>query len=224
MDQSDAARVATAYLRFAADEVGDRSPLYAELSRGVARDPEVIGFLLALPRAKRQPNLLFAAFRHLFGTPAGWDQFRRRVLADKDVLRATMLARSTQTNEPGRCAALLPVLAGLPEPLALLEIGASAGLCLFPDCYAYDYGRALLRPPAQRLTPPIFPCAVNARTPVPPRLPRIVWRAGLDIAPIDLSDPGEVAWLEALVWPEETKRLARLRAAIKIACEQKPGW
>ena len=63
---------------------------------------------------------------------------RSRVLQDTETLRAVMLARSTQTNEHGRCAALLPVLAGLPEPLALLEVGASAGLCLLPDFYAYD--------------------------------------------------------------------------------------
>jgi hypothetical protein len=42
-------------------------------------------------------------------------------MENRDALRAAMLARSTQTNEPGRCAALLPVLAGLPEPLALVD-------------------------------------------------------------------------------------------------------
>jgi hypothetical protein len=109
--------VSTAYLRFAKDEGRDRSPLYNQLSRGVASDPEVIGFLLTLPREKRQPNLFLSAARHLFGTPAGWDQFRHGVLENLDALRAAMLARSTQTNEPGRCAALLPVLAGLPGPL-----------------------------------------------------------------------------------------------------------
>ena len=31
-----------------------------------------------------------------------------------------------------------------------------------------------------------------------------------------------MAWLEALVWPEQTDRLARLTAAIMIAAEQKP--
>jgi len=133
-----------------------------------------------------------------------------------------MLARSTQTNEPGRCAALLPVLTGLPEPLALLEVGASAGLCLLPDFYAYDYGEAILAPEAQRLTRPVFTCAINAATPVPTRPPRVVWRAGLDLNPVDLADPAEVAWLETLVWPEQTDRLARLRAAIMIAAEQKP--
>jgi hypothetical protein len=222
MEQQDGARVSTAYLRFAEDEVRDRSPLYGELSRGVASDPEVIGFLLTLPREKRQPNLFLSAVRYLFGTPAGWDQFRSCVLHEKDALRAAMLARSTQTNEPGRCAALLPVLAGLPEPLALLEVGASAGLCLLPDLYAYDYGGPILEPRTERLKPPVFPCAVNAATPVPARPPRVIWRAGLDLKPVDLSNPPEVAWLEALVWPEQTDRLARLRAAIKIAVEQKP--
>ena len=223
MEPEDGARVSTAYLRFAEDEVRDKSPLYCELLRGAAADPAVIGFLLTLPREKRQPNLFLAAARHLFGTPAGWDQLRSRVLQDTDTLRAVMLARSTQTNEPGRCAALLPVLAGLPEPLALLEVGASAGLCLLPDFYAYDYGGALVAPEVQRLTSPVFTCAINAATPVPTRPPRVVWRAGLDLNPVDLADPAEVAWLEALVWPEQTDRLARLRAAIMIAAEQKPG-
>ena len=95
MEQQDSARVSTAYLRFAKDEVRDRSPLYNQLSRGVASDPEVIGFLLTLPREKRQPNLFLSAARHLFGTPAGWDQFRHGVLEIQDALRAAMLARST---------------------------------------------------------------------------------------------------------------------------------
>src|SRR6266481_3463724 len=167
MEQEDGARVSTAYLRFAEDEVRDKSPLYCELLRGAASDPEVIGFLLTLPREKRQPNLFLAAARHLFGTPADWAQLRRRVLQAKDALRTVMLARSTQTNEPGRCAALLPVLTGLPEPLALLEVGASAGLCLLPDFYAYDYGGRLLRPQDGELASPSFPCAATGAAPIP---------------------------------------------------------
>ena len=50
-----------------------------------------------------------------------------------------MLPHATQTNEPARCAALLPLLARFPGPLTLIEVGASAGLCLHPDRYAYDY-------------------------------------------------------------------------------------
>ena len=80
MEQQDGARLSTAYLRFAEEEVRDKSPLYCELLRGAVSDPEVIGFLLTLPREKRQPNLFLAAARRLFGTPAGWDQLRSHVL------------------------------------------------------------------------------------------------------------------------------------------------
>jgi len=222
METDERARLSAAYRRFAEEEARGRSPLYEELARGIATDNEMLDLLLSLPRQKRQPNLLFAAARSLLGTPNGWSRFRRGVGQRKDALRALMLTRSTQTNEPGRCAALLPIFAGLPQPLALLEVGASAGLCLLPDFYGYDYGERLLRPEDGELEPPIFPCTVNAATPVPETLPRIAWRAGIDLDPIDLSDPSQVAWLEALVWPEQTERLARLRIAIAMAAANRP--
>ena len=77
-----------------------------------------------------------------------------------DAVRGVMLARRTQTNEAGRCAALLPVLARLPQPLALLEVGAAAGLCLLPDRYGYDYGERRL--PAPSPDAPVFPCRASA--------------------------------------------------------------
>jgi hypothetical protein len=222
MEREQRDRLGTAYRRFAEDEARGRSPLYEALARGVAEDDAVLDFLLSLPRQKRQPNLLFAAVRNLCGTPDGWGHFRQSVLHNSDALRALLLERSTQTNEPGRCAALLPVLAGLPQPLALLEVGASAGLCLLPDCYGYDYGGRVLHPEPGAPEPPVFPCAATPATPIPQNLPRIAWRAGLDLDPVDLSDADQVAWLEALVWPEQTERLARLRAAMTIARAQKP--
>ncbi|MYG24955.1 MAG: DUF2332 family protein [Boseongicola sp. SB0677_bin_26] len=53
------------------------------------------------------------------------------ILGQPDDLLRIALSRGTQTNEPGRCATLLPLLCLLPQPLALLEVGASVGLCLF---------------------------------------------------------------------------------------------
>jgi hypothetical protein len=217
-----AADLSQLYRRFADEEFRGRSPLYEELARGVADDGAILDFLLTLPREKRQPNLLLAALRSLIGTPSGWPQFRAEVLDNEERLRALMLARSTQTNEPARCASLLPVLARLPGPLALIEVGASAGLCLLPDRYAYDYGGRIVRPPPRHRVPPLFPCTVNAATPVPAALPRIVWRAGLDINPLDIADPSAAAWLETLVWPEQDGRLTRLRAAMAIAAEDPP--
>ena len=222
MDQQEHAGISAAYLRFAKEEARGRSALYDELARGVASDPLVIAFLLTLPKEKRQPNLLFAATRLFSGTPTGWGEFRRAVRENEDAIRAIMLNRSTQTNEPARCATLLPVLARLPQPLALIEVGASAGLCLIPDRYGYDYGGGLVRPATNQPDPPIFSCVVNAATPIPIVPPRVTWRAGLDLDPIDISDPNQIAWLEALVWPEQMDRLAKLRAAIRIAGENKP--
>jgi hypothetical protein len=169
-----AADISAAYTRFADDEVQGRSSLYEEFARGVACDPEVIAFLLTMPRAKRQPNLLFAALRYVCGTPTGWHQFRRALMENRHAVRAIMLERSTQTNEPARCATLLPVLAKLPQPLALIEVGASAGLCLLPDLYGYDYGARIVRPEAAQRKTPIFPCTVSAATPVPTTPPRVV--------------------------------------------------
>jgi hypothetical protein len=222
MDAEQAAKIASRYTRFAADEVHGRSPLYETLALGVASEPSVIDFLSTLPPERQQPNLLLAAVRHLFGTPPDWATFREAVLARPDAVRAVMLTHTTQTNEPARCATLLPVLASLPQPLALIEVGASAGLCLLPDLYGYDYGRTSIRPDIPATDYPLFPCSANATTPLPDAMPRVVWRAGLDLNPLDVSDPSQAAWLENLVWPEQTERLHRLRAAMKIAAVAKP--
>lgn len=211
------------YLRFAENEARGVSPLYEELARAVAGSEPLLRFVAALPAAKQQPNLVFAAVRHLYGTPGDGDRFARLVAAHPEPIRRLILARSTQTNEPGRCATLLPVLAQLREPLALLEVGASAGLCLLPDCYAYDYGRA--RVEANRVgahPPPVFPCRANEATPIPARVPYVVAISGLDLNPLDISDPDEAAWLETLVWPGQEARAERLRAAIRIAAELPP--
>jgi hypothetical protein len=133
-----------------------------------------------------------------------------------------MLSHSTQTNEPARCATLLPVFAQLPQPLALIEVGASAGLCLLPDFYTYDYGGRIIRPEASGPSPPVFPCSANSATPLPTMMPQILWRAGLDVNPLDAANPTQAAWLETLILPEQTQRLASLQAALKIAAVHRP--
>jgi hypothetical protein len=157
-------KIRDCYVRFAQNEAFGVSPLYEALARRVATSDRLLRFISSLPTAKHQPNLLFAAVRHLCGTPRDPSVFEQWVVANEDAVRDLMLSRRTQTNEPGRCATLLPILSGLPGPLALIEVGASAGLCLLPDFYGYDYGRALLRPPSlEGIEPPVFPCRANDR-------------------------------------------------------------
>jgi hypothetical protein len=188
------------YKRFAAREARGRSALYEQLAGGVADDPELLAFLAGLPQEKRQPNLLLAAVRYLAGVQPGYDVFRAVVLDRCDEVAATMVARRTQTNEPARCATLLPALASLRQPLALLEVGASAGLCLLPDRYSYDYGTCRIdgHPGA-----PVLTCRCTVPVPVPRRPVEVAWRVGIDINPLDVTNPDDVRWLACLYGPEK---------------------
>ncbi|WP_203899185.1 DUF2332 domain-containing protein [Virgisporangium aliadipatigenens] len=205
------------YRWFGEVEAGRVSPTYERLGRAVAGDAVLVERLDALPKWKRQPNLLFGVTRYLGGPVEDPDASRAWVLAHWDRVVAEMSRRSTQTNEAGRCAPLLPLLAALPQPLALLEVGTSAGLCLYPDRYAYDFGGHRLGTGPVTLT-----CAVAGPVPLPSELPTVVWRAGLDLNPLDPGSAEDLRWLEALVWPEQEHRRRRLRAAAAVAASEPP--
>jgi hypothetical protein len=208
--------LADRYAEFAAQDARGVSPTYERLALAVSRDRPLIGRLAGLPPAKQQPNLLFGVVRLLGGPVDDPAAFRGFVLQHWDPIVAELAVRATQTNEAGRCAVLLPVLAALPQRLALLVVGASAGLCLYPDQYAYRYGPATLG-----TTGPVLSCTLAGVDP-PSTRPAVVWRAGLDLNPLDVRDPADVAWLDALIWPEHEHRRERLRAAVAVAAADPP--
>jgi hypothetical protein len=214
------ADVARAYRVFARLEARGRSPAYEALASAVADDAGIVGFVASLPAAKRQPNLLFAAARYLLGAPASIGSLRDLVRRSPAELDAVMRTRRTQTNEPARCAVLLPALAQLPEPLALIDVGASAGLTMLFDRYSYDYSGHRLAgadPDA-----PTLRCRVSGPVPLPSKMPAIVWRIGLDLNPLDVTSDDDVRWLTCLVWPDEEDRAQRLAAAIASARRAPP--
>lgn len=215
--------IAARYRRFARFGAAGRSPVYERITEAVADDAQILNWLAAMPEPKQQPNLLLGAVRFLYGTPEEPDEFLSLVHERWEQIAAVMAVRSTQTNEPARCATLLPVLAGLAQPLALLEVGASAGLCLLVDRYAYDYDGTVIEPSApSAIIPPRFQCHASPRTPLPERNVEVAWRAGLDRRPLNLANDEEIRWLEALVWPGEEYRIPRLRAAIEVARAHPP--
>ena len=229
MSGNDPGASAAENYRAFAKEARGRSPRYVKLARQVAADPEILGFLAALPRPKRQPNLLYAAACYLLGDYADISTLRKLIVRRREELTATMLARRTQTNETARCATLLPALAALPQPLALIEVGASAGLTLLPDRYSYSYscasGSAAEGGPRLTGTDPAAPvleCSARGAVPLPDRVPSVVWRVGLDLNPLDVNSDDDVRWLRCLVWPGETGRLERLDAAIATARRDPP--
>ena len=215
--------IAERYRRFALDEAHGHSPSYEALAGHVARSDRILAFLGALPADRQQPNLFFAAVRLVAGLPTDAHALDEFVEQHANSIAAVMKDRTTQTNEPGRCAVLLPVLSLLPQPLAILEVGAAAGLCLLPDHYGYNYVHRHIAPPeASRAIAPVFPCTANALTPVPTTLPQIGWRRGLDLNPLSLASRADTDWLATLVWPEQLARLERLRAAIATARHNPP--
>lgn len=207
------------YLDFATYAAGD-SPCFEEWALGVAGDEQVLAWLATLPALKRQPNLVFAAARwHGAPAPGPYAGLRQVLTEHEPAVRATVMARATQTNEVGRLATLVPVLAMVDGPLALVEVGASAGLCLHPDRYDYAW------PPAGELRGsggPLLTTRATGPLPVPPAHPEVAWRGGVDLHPLDVTDEDDVAWLHNLVWPEQDERRERLRAAVDVARREPP--
>ncbi|MGV8886348.1 MAG: DUF2332 domain-containing protein [Microbacteriaceae bacterium] len=204
------------YARFARSEAHGQSRIYEEWATGVAADSALLDLIDELPRLRRQPNLIFATSR-LCGAPIGaYQPWREWMLAHWPEVRDEAQVRLTQSNEVGRCAVLLPVLAQIEGPIALLEVGASAGLCLYPDRYSYRYNDG----PVIGDSSVLLRCESTA--PVPERLPEIVWRAGIDLRPLNLAEPADALWLETLIWPEQHERRERLRAAMQIVRADPP--
>ena len=212
------------YRRFADEEAPGRSDLYADWASGVADDPEMQRVLARIPENRRQPPLVFAVTRMLGVSLGRYDAWRAFVLARADEVVRECGDRRLQTNEPLRLAPLLPVLSEIDGPIALLEVGASAGLCLYPDRYSYRFVgadgrmRAALDP-ADGPSPVVLQSRVDGPLPAV-RMPDIAWRAGIDLAPLDARDDRDRRWLQGLVWPGEEGREQRVRAALDIALER----
>ncbi|WP_282129407.1 DUF2332 domain-containing protein [Roseobacter litoralis] len=125
-----------------------------------------------------------------------------------------------QTNEVRRSAALMPGAAVAATyfdlPVYLSELGASAGLNLMWDHFdvALPEGSFGVQAPVLTLSP-------DWNGPMPPqRLPRIAQRAGVDLNPLDPSDPADLLRLTAFLWPDQPERLALTKAAASVACTE----
>ncbi len=224
---------------FAEQECRGYSPLYESICRSVAADDDLLALVESGPRSAHQPNVLLASVHYLLlggvdhplaDVYAGTSRedaaplFRDFCLTRRDDVVALLATRHTQTNECGRSAAIVPALTwvarDLREPLALVDVGASAGLNLLCDQYRIDYG------PAGAIGPPDSPVRIDCRVlggspPVAARPLKLAARLGLDREPLDLDDPDATRWLLACVWPD-TGRLDRTTAAIDLARARKP--
>jgi hypothetical protein len=230
----DPASLTHQFRTFGRSAAGD-SPLYALLSELVAESPELLALAARSPEGTamvflaavhdellRDSDHALAAYYPTVGGvgpgPGLAEAFTSFCAERAEALATTLASRRTQTNEVARCGCLLPAFSALADgrPLALIEIGASAGLNLRWDHYAYDYGDRTAGSPSSALT---LACELVGPHVPPLDPPPVAWRAGVDLSPVDASDPADARWLRACLWPDQMARQARLAAALEVARE-----
>lgn len=215
------------------------SPIYERIAEAVAGDREVLELFREAPPAAHLPPAPLGAVRYLLldglEHPLG-DVYDGRSDADPGPLfldlcrseRSSLLAlletRRVQTNDCGRSALIGPALtwvaAQMPSRYCLVDVGASAGINMLCDRFRLDYGDNGATGPAD--SPVRISCEVTGGDPpIANQLPPLMSRIGIDLSPIDLSDPTDARWLLACVWPD-TGRAERVEASIRLAQQQLP--
>ena len=218
------------------------APLYAGIIRGVKDDAAIKELAGQVKPGQPPANVLLAAVHYLLLQGAdhplrklypnlnggnhtgedGFPLFKDFVAQHRAELEPLIANGVTNTNEVARCSALHAGFRAVAEqagaPLNLIEIGPSAGLNLIWDQYAVRYSRGnetfFTEPRDAAL---ILDCELRGeRLPPLGPAPKVASRVGLELNPVDLSDPHWRNWLKALVWPDQVARFARLEKAIAI--------
>ena len=227
--------------------MGVTSPAYALLSRAVASDPDLLDIALECKVGPPIPNLFFAAVKRavadrpdselglLYRLIAGGEPptadlgkvFAGFCRDHRAEIMRTVQTQGVQTNEIGRCSYLMPAFGVVAADaggatLALVDVGASAGLNLLWDRYRYLYSNGSVHGPPE--SPVTIRCEVRSTfaPDVPDELPPVAFRTGIDLDPVDLSDDMEYAWMQALVWPDHADRAEMLSAARRIWLADRP--
>lgn len=155
-----------------------------------------------------------------------WSAFESVLDEHTDLLRREV-GRGVQTNEVGRAGALAPAFllvarqTGVRD-LRVLEVGASGGLNLRWDAFAYRHRDTTWGDPASPVdlgdpfedddetVPPPF-------ADVPTTDVHVVERAGCDPNPIDVTTDEGALTLMSFVWPDQRRRFDDLRGGIEVA-------
>jgi hypothetical protein len=150
--------------------------------------------------------------------PAGLGEALTQAAMTQGDLIAGYMASPPQTNEVARSLALvggfLTVARESGLPLRCLELGASAGLNMNWDRFHYRFGQdAEWGEDGSEVR--LFGAWSGPAPPLGVEV-RVAERRACDQNPIDVRDADQALRLQSYVWPGQTVRLERLRAAIAV--------
>jgi hypothetical protein len=224
------------------------SPLYRSLSRTVAASDQLLD-LAAQGRPGQYPTFLFFGAVHrllLRGVShplAGYypsvvgpaarpaaeagpalESFGRAYAPELvETIRTRLVQTSVVQRTLGLRIGLSAIAASAPlaGPLHVIEVGASAGLNLRFQRYGYRLGGRQYGDPD---SPVQLAAEVYGADPLPDlnRMPEIGQVQGVDLNPVDATDPDAREWLEALVWPENHAQRELLGRALAVVAADPP--
>ncbi len=229
------------YRRFGEVDAAKTSPLYERVAIAFSESEDAMLAVRAAPRRKRQPALILAALHDLAlagrapalaaayaarDGDAAADAAIETLVRMTDWVAATAARRRTRTDETGRCAVIHPGIVeaahrvGATE-VGLIDVGCSAGLSLDVDRVHIVYSNG------QSVGDPTSPVQMTASIVGPGRIPTgaippVVTRIGIDLDPLDVTDPDDRRWLRACLWPGQPERDARLVAEMTLAAAAPP--
>lgn len=233
--------LAEVYRRFGAVDAAGPSPLYERVALALAGSDQAMRAINAAPAGRRSPTVILAALHDLAlagRAPAlaaaysAGDGDAAALAAIDTLLQLTesvldlAARRQPPTDQTGRYAVLYPAVAEAAHrvgagAVGLVDVGRPAALNSSVDRVGitYDNGQSLGDPssPVQQR------CSVVGERPVPSRaIPLVVTRIGVDLDPLDVTDPDDARWLRACVWPEQLTQPATLDAELAQAATAPP--
>ena len=208
-----------------ADDLESGGPV-ADVLAGHEADPARSALALRLMGAvhrlvlERRAESLLPYYPSMGGDAAAagaWEAFREVVRRNTPELRQ-LVEQPVQTNEVGRCAALVGGFVTVARetglPLRLLEIGTSAGLNLAWDRYRYQARQSSFGDPTSPVRIDGIFKDVEPSLAVPVT---VASRRGCDLAPLDARRAEDRLTLQSYVWPDQLDRLRLLRGALEVA-------
>ncbi|MBC6973157.1 DUF2332 domain-containing protein [Bacillus sp. Xin] len=225
-------QISNLFKNFSIKECKGSSDLYEHLSVKISEDEEILTLASHAQLGQPTPNLLLGAIHYLLlkghnhklknyyeslvinpekNLEQVFPLFKDFCELHREEIITILKTKLVQTNEVRRCTYLYPsfcyMFHKVNKPLALIEIGTSAGLQLLWDQYSYSYGteevfgnkdsNVHLKSEIKGENQPFFL----------KQSPSVTEKIGLDLHINDLNNEEDYLWLRSLIWPEHTERL-----------------